>query len=215
MFTGLIQAVGEIAEARFADGDLRLAVTASDFDFSRFAEGESIAVSGVCLTALSISANRFEADVSRETLAHTTLGQASPGTPVNLEPAMALGERLGGHLVTGHVDCTGEIVGLRPDGRSTVVSVRVPNEYKHYIARKGSVALDGISLTVNAVSGPVFEMNIIPHTLGATTLGNGKVGDRVNIEVDLMARYLERFVASDSGAGGISREFLEKFGHDS
>ncbi len=214
MFTGLIQCVARISSATERGGDLRLSVASDSFDFSIYEEGESIAVSGVCLTALNIGSSGFEADVSRETLDATTIGRLKPGALVNIEPSLAVGDRLGGHWVSGHVDGVGTVVSLHEDARSVRLGVDMPADLHRYVARKGSVAVDGISLTINALRPSGFELNIIPHTLSATTLQDVKVGDAVNIEVDLLARYLERFHTSDAPESTISREFLEKNGYD-
>ena len=198
MFTGLVEATGRVCAVDARDGDARLTIESDGVDFSKLAEGASIAVSGVCLTALDITDSGFSADVSRETLAVTTLGSTTTGDAVNLERSLALGDPLGGHLVTGHVDCTGRIAEIESDARSTRMRIALPGDYARYIARKGSVAVDGISLTVNGVRERDFDVNVIPHTLSVTTLNGGKVGTRVNIEVDLIARYLER-LAGTSG----------------
>lgn len=214
MFTGLILSMGTVRKCEPVGGDLRLQIQADDLPLSSYAEGESIAVSGVCLTALSIDANCFWADVSRETLALTTLGDWQPGTRVNLEPSLALGDRMGGHLVTGHIDGRGRIAEIQRDARSTRLKVEVPEVFSHYIARKGSVAIDGISLTVNAATAARFDVNIIPHTWEQTNLSGAKLGGEVNIEVDLMARYLERFAESHRTESSLNREFLEKHGYE-
>jgi riboflavin synthase len=159
--------------------------------------GGSIAVNGVCLTAIAVTEGRFTADVSAETLAVTTLGQLTPGAKVNLEPPLKAGDPLDGHIVTGHVDGVGKVVSLTPDGRSTRLAIEVPAGLARYIAAKGSVAVDGVSLTVNAVGGARFEVNIIPHTQTVTVIGEYQPGLAVNIEVDMIARYLERLVRAD------------------
>lgn len=214
MFTGLIQAVGEIGDYEVRGGDVRLRVDCSDFDLSKYAEGESIAVSGVCLTAVGITTKHFYADVSKETLDNTTLGEWRPGRRVNLEPSMALGDRLGGHLVTGHVDAFARITAIIADARSSRISLEIPSPLQRFVARKGSVAVDGISLTVNSVEAPGCHVNIIPHTWDHTTLQDVKVGAHVNIEVDLMARYVERFLDAGDKTAGIDRPFLEKHGYE-
>ena len=203
MFTGIIAATGNIASIRDSGGDWRVRVTSTQLDFSDVATGDSIAVSGVCLTALAIDAHGFDADVSRETLACTTLCDWKQGELVNLEKALMPQSRLGGHIVSGHVDGIAELVSRAPDARSERLVFRVPHELARYIAHKGSVCLDGVSLTVNEVSGDTFGVNIIPHTAERTTLHGYKPGRKVNLEVDVISRYLERLLEgkADSGAG--------------
>jgi riboflavin synthase len=176
------------------------------------AVGGSIAVNGVCLTAVTTTPTGFSADVSAETLAVTTLGRLAPGARVNLEPPLKAGDPLDGHLVTGHVDGVGEVVAVTPAGRSQRIDIAVPSALARYVATKGSVAVDGVSLTVNAVRGAEFTVNIIPHTLAVTVIGEYRRGTAVNIEVDLLARYLERLLAEPS-ASGIDREYLRKHGY--
>lgn len=196
MFTGIIQAVGTVAGTRSEGGDLRLSVDAADLvrkiGAQRFALGESIAVSGVCLTVVAFDGQRLAADVSRETLALTTLAQLTPGAPVNLEAALRAGDPLGGHLMSGHVDGVAEVVGLHRDARSLRVTVEAPPALARYLVPKGSVALDGVSLTVNEVQGARFGVNLIPHTVEATTFAALAVGRKLNIEVDQLARYVHR-----------------------
>ena len=184
MFTGIVQAVGRIVRTR------PLEVDAGALDLSDVAVGDSICVQGACLTVTSISGRGFTADVSEETL-RVTHGLDRPG-PVNLEKSLAMGDKLGGHLVTGHVDGVGEVVS-RNDG---AVAFRAPKALAKYIAPKGSITVDGVSLTVNRAEGDIFEVNLIPHTLEVTTLGRLAAGVRVNLEVDLIARYLERIVSA-------------------
>jgi len=190
MFSGIVAAVGKIASARAAPGGLRLRVDGGGLDFADVALGDSIAVNGACLTVVTRDAAGFEADVSHETIA-CTAGFAE-GSRVNLEKAMRLSDRLGGHLVSGHVDGVGTVARVADSGDNRLFAVIAPAELAKYIARKGSVAVNGVSLTVNTVSGAEFSVNLIPHTLGATNLGALAMGDRVNLEVDLLARYLER-----------------------
>lgn len=197
MFTGIVQAVGRIAARESRGGDVRLVVDAGSLDLADVAPGDSIAVAGVCLTVVALEGSRWSADVSAETLRLTTLGAIATGDAVNLEKALRLADRLGGHLVSGHVDGVGRVVrvDLASDdgsGGSQRWTFRVPASLARYIAVKGSVCVDGTSLTVNAVDGDTFGVTLIPHTLGATTFGRRKPGDAVNIEVDLMARYAER-----------------------
>lgn len=200
MFTGIIQALGHITRIEPRDGDVRLHIETGTLDLSDVAPGDSIAVSGVCLTALEPASNSFVADVSNETLGLTTLGDAVEGEVVNLEKALRLADRLGGHLVTGHVDGLAEVTAIEADARSQRWCFRVPSGLSRYIARKGSVCVDGVSLTVNAVDGDEFEVNLIPHTQQVTTFSQRRVGDAVNIEVDLMARYAERLFEKETQA---------------
>ncbi|MBI5461618.1 MAG: riboflavin synthase, partial [Gammaproteobacteria bacterium] len=176
--------------------------------------GDSIAVSGVCLTAVALPGDGFWADVSGETLAHTVIGDFKPGARVNLEKALTPTTRLGGHLVSGHVDGVGEVIERTRDARSERFRIRAPQELARYIAQKGSICVDGVSLTVNAVEGSVFELNIVPHTLAETTLDDYRPGRKVNLEVDLIARYLERLLLGDTEAGGqgVTMDFLRAHG---
>lgn len=216
MFTGIIQAIGEIQRLEPTGGDVRLRVGAGALALEQAAIGDSIAVNGVCLTAVAIESRVFAADVSRETLSLTSLGGLSPGAKVNLETALTLAAPLGGHLVSGHVDGLGEVLEMREDGRSWRLAIRAPDELARYIAAKGSIAVDGTSLTVNQVDGAVFSLNIVPHTLKATVIGGYRVGTRVNLEVDLIARYLERLVlgpkAAQAGGCAITEAFLAEHG---
>ncbi|MFA7593799.1 MAG: riboflavin synthase [Thiohalobacteraceae bacterium] len=202
MFTGIIQAVGEIAALEPQGGDLRLRVRTGKLDLGDVRPGDSIAVSGVCLTAVELPGDGFWADVSGETLAHTVIGDLKAGARVNLEKALLPTTRLGGHLVSGHVDGVGEVVERRSDARSERLRIRTPQGLARYIAAKGSICVDGVSLTVNAVERNVFELNIVPHTLAETTLDEYRPGRRVNLEVDLIARYLERLLLGDAAAEG-------------
>jgi len=192
MFTGIIQAVGEIRAVEAIGGDVRLRVGVGDLSLERVELGDSIAVSGVCLTVIEFAADEFAADVSQETLQLTTLGHAEAGSRVNLEPSLTLSAPLGGHLVSGHVDGIGEVVSLEPDARSTRIDFEMPEALARYVAKKGSIAIDGTSLTVNEVGDRKFSVNIVPHTLERTIMGRYEPGTRVNLEVDLVARYLER-----------------------
>lgn len=194
MFTGIVQGTGTIARSEARDGDLRLTVAAPALDFSDVAIGDSISVSGVCLTAVELGERAFAMDVSNETLALTTLGGLREGDAVNLEKALRLSDRLGGHLVSGHVDGEGRIVSIEPDARSQRWTIEAPEELARYIAAKGSICVDGVSLTVNTVEGARFSVNLIPHTIEATTFAQRRLGDRVNLEADMMARYLERLL---------------------
>ena len=211
MFTGIIQAKGSITALERRGGDVRLSVRSTDLPFASYEVGESIAVNGVCLTAVVLRDDGFDTDVSIETLDVTNLGQLGVGSPVNLEPSLALGDRLGGHLVSGHVDCLGTVRHLESDARSIRLAIEIPAEFARYVAKKGSVTVDGVSLTVNQVAGAVFEVNIIPHTAEVTIIGDYAVGSTVNIEVDLLARYLERLLSKDEG--GVTMEFLKEHGY--
>lgn len=211
MFTGIIQAVGRIARLEPRGGDVRLVVDTAPLDMSDVALGDSIAVSGVCLTVVEFDAKSFAADVSNETLAHTTLGKHKAGDSVNLEKALRLADRLGGHLVSGHVDGAGKVVSVVPDGRSQRWTFEVPAELARYIAHKGSVCIDGTSLTVNEVSGHRFGVNLIPHTVEHTAFSGRRPGDAVNIEVDVVARYVERLLASGD-APRLDEAFLKQHG---
>jgi len=217
MFTGIIQAVGNIASLEQRGGDLRLGIQTGKLPLEDVVPGDSIAVSGVCLTVVELAGYRFFADVSGETLRRTIFGDLGVGDPINLEKALTLATRLGGHLVSGHVDGTGSVIARRQDSRSVQFTIQAPDELARYIAVKGSICVDGVSLTVNAVSGSSFELNIVPHTLEETTLQGFRTGRRVNIEVDLIARYLERLLLGDAaakpGAGsGLTSELLESCG---
>jgi len=212
MFTGIVKATGEVARIDRRGGDLRFAVRCDAIDWEQYSAGESIAVNGVCLTAVAFSKNGFEADVSTETMRVTALDQLESGSPVNLEPALTLKERLGGHLVNGHIDCIGNVVTRNEDARSLRLEIEIPAEFSRYVAHKGSICVDGVSLTINSVSGPCFAVNIIPHTRDSTIIRGYRVGSAVNIEVDLLARYLERLLATDT-AGGITKEYLREHGY--
>jgi len=211
MFTGIIKARGLITAMERRGGDVRLTVSSDGLPFSDYEIGESIAVNGVCLTAVALHEQGFDTDVSVETLDVTALGLLNVGSVVNLEPAISLGERLGGHLVSGHVDCVGKVVSRISDARSVRLAIEIPVQYAHYVAKKGSVCVDGVSLTINEVSGSCFELNIIPHTADVTIIGDYSVGTSVNVEVDLLARYLERLLSKDGD--DISLEFLKAHGY--
>lgn len=196
MFTGIVRGVGRIAGIEMAGGDARVDIDRGDADLGPVAVGDSVAVNGVCLTATTVTERGFTADVSAETLRATTLGRLERGAGVNLEPALRAGEPLGGHMVSGHVDGVGELRNVADEARSRRLRFAVPAALARYVAGKGSITIDGISLTVNAVEDDEFEVNIVPHTLDATNLGDRAVGDAVNLEVDLVARYLERLLAA-------------------
>jgi len=195
MFTGIVAAVGTVSSATPGAGGIRLRVAAGGLDLGDVAVGDSIAVNGVCLTVVARGAGEFEADVSRETLA-CTAGFAA-GDRVNLEKALRLADRLGGHLVSGHVDGVGAVARCDRAGDNRVLAVSAPRELAKYIGRKGSVTVNGVSLTVNEVNEAQFVVNLIPHTLAATNLGRLRVGDKVNLEVDVLARYVERLREAD------------------
>lgn len=204
MFTGIVQTtgiVGTVEPSSANAGDLRLLV---DFDGDRLGTikvGDSIAVNGVCLTASAVSGNGFVADVSAETLSCTTLGTLQCGMRVNLETAVTAATALGGHLVSGHIDGVGEITFRTPAARSVRFGIRAPETLAKYIAPKGSITVDGVSLTINTMSGSSFEVNIVPHTLDLTVMGEYQPGSAVNLEVDLIARYVERLMQYSGGAG--------------
>lgn len=211
MFTGIIKTKGSITAMSQTGGDMRLTVSSDGLPWSDYETGESIAVNGVCLTAVALHNDGFDADVSVATLDVTALGNLNTGSQVNLEPAMTLSERLGGHFVSGHVDCVGTVISRSTDAGSVRLTIEIPEQYARYVARKGSVCIDGVSLTINAVSGSSFELNIIPHTVAVTIIDGYAVGTLVNVEVDLLARYLERLIGN--GGEGISLEFLKAHGY--
>lgn len=196
MFTGIIEAVGHIAAIEMQSGDMRLYVRTGGLDLSDVKLGDSIATNGVCLTAVELPGDGFIADVSRETLAHTRFHNLSVGEAVNLEKALMPSSRLGGHIVTGHVDGLGEIVKREDDARSIRFTLKAPANLQPYLAAKGSVTVDGISLTVNAVAGDNVELNIVPHTAQETIMTAYEAGRMVHLEVDIIARYLERLLSS-------------------
>jgi riboflavin synthase len=201
MFTGIIIATGRVASLAEKGGDLELGIDAAALDFKRIAIGDSVSVQGACLTVMRMQDTHFYADVSRETMAKTTLGTLSAGSRVNLEPSLRAGDALGGHMVSGHVDAVGKLKTLVQDARSWRLEFELPAPLMRFVAPKGSICVDGVSLTVNKVEGRRFDVNIIPHTLKVTTLGELKVDDGVNIEIDVIARYIERLMP---GAGGMS-----------
>ena len=194
MFTGIVQDIGHITAREARDGDTRLTIGVERLDLTRTAIGDSICVQGCCVTVVGIRGKSFDADLSRETLALTTLGDLNVGSGVNLEPALRAGDALGGHLVSGHVDGVARITARACDARSMRLSIAAPENLARYIARKGSVTIDGVSLTVNEVEGTTFGVNLIPHTQQVTTLGRLDVDMRVNLEIDQMARYIERML---------------------
>jgi riboflavin synthase len=194
VFTGIIQAVGKIEALTPQGGDLRLSIGTGELPMQDVKLGDSICVSGCCLTVIARREHAFDADVSKETLSLTTLGDLKAGSPVNLEKSLTLATPLGGHIVSGHVDGLGIIKSRREEGRSIRFDIQVPANIKKYIAHKGSVSVDGVSLTVNKVQDDVFDVNIIPHTIGHTIFGSYQPGSRVNLEVDVVARYVERML---------------------
>ncbi|MFC1773214.1 riboflavin synthase [Pseudomonadota bacterium] len=216
MFTGIIQSVGQVTALEPKGEDLRLRVRTGKLDLAEVQIGDSIATSGVCLTVVELPGDGFWADVSGETLSCTGIGGLKVGDGVNLEKALTPSTPLGGHLVSGHVDGIGEVLARRDDGRSVRFSMRAPDGLAKYIAAKGSVCVDGISLTVNAVDGAVFELNIVPHTLVETSMGEFQPGRTFNLEVDIIARYLERLLLGDkaaqTGSGGVTKELLQRCG---
>ncbi|KTT29985.1 riboflavin synthase subunit alpha [Pseudomonas oryzihabitans] len=217
MFTGIIEALGEIRALTPKGGDVRLYVATGKLDLADVKLGDSIAVNGVCLTAVDLPGDGFWADVSRETLSLTSLGALKPGSKVNLEKALMPTSRLGGHLVSGHVDGLGEVVSRADNARAVQFRLRAPAELARYIALKGSITVDGVSLTVNAVDGAEFELTIVPHTLSETIMADYRPGRRVNLEVDLLARYLERLLlgdkAAESAKSGVTEHFLAEHGY--
>lgn len=212
MFSGLVKGMGRVAARTSRGADVRFVVELGDAAMPPLAVGGSVAVNGVCLTAVTATPQSFTADVSAATLAVTTLGRLEPGSKVNLEPPLKAGDPLDGHIVTGHVDGVGEVVAVEPVGGSKRLVVGFPPALARYIAAKGSVAVDGVSLTVNAVGAEELEVNVIPHTQSVTVIGEYARGTAVNIEVDMLARYLERLVQANQ-RDGIDLAFLRKHGY--
>lgn len=200
MFTGIILAKGRVTSLEERGGDLELGIDATGLDLARVAIGDSVCVQGVCLTVTRIENACFFADVSRETMAKSTLRELALGSRVNLEPSLRAGDALGGHMVSGHVDAVGTLVRIEQDARSWRLEFELPPALTRFVAAKGSICLNGISLTVNKVEGRRFDVNIIPHTHAVTTLGELRVGDGVNVEIDVVARYLDRLIGADRGA---------------
>ncbi|WXL26528.1 riboflavin synthase [Ectopseudomonas mendocina] len=217
MFTGIIEAIGTIRALTPKGGDVRVYVQTGKLDLGDVKLGDSIAVNGVCLTAVELPGDGFWADVSRETLARTAFIDLKAGSKVNLEKALTPSSRLGGHLVSGHVDGVGEVIARADNARAVQFTIRAPRELAKYIAHKGSITVDGTSLTVNAVNGAEFELTIVPHTLGETIMADYQAGRQVNLEVDLLARYLERLLlgekAADGKASGLTESFLAEHGY--
>ncbi|RBP50786.1 riboflavin synthase [Arenicella xantha] len=213
MFTGLVETIGTVSAKRAVGGDVRISIRAADYQDRTVALGDSIAVNGVCLTVIELNGDEFSFDVSLESINHSLIGQWQVGTRVNLEMALLPTTRLGGHLVSGHVDGLAELIGLTGDARSWRMDFKVPDDLKRYIAKKGSITINGTSLTVNAVNDNCFDVNVIPHTFEVTTLGDLSIGDKVHIEVDLIARYLERLLTGEkSSTSSISQSFLAEHG---
>jgi len=220
MFTGIIQAIGTITGSEQKGGDLRLRVHSADLDLSDVELGDSIATNGVCLTVTELPGDGYWADVSKETLDLTTIGDLKTGDRVNLEKALTPASRLGGHIVSGHVDGIGEVLSHHSDARSERFRLKAPAELAKYIAHKGSICVDGTSLTINKVEGAEFELNIVPHTLEKTVFSGYKPGTQVNLEVDVIARYLERLILGEKAAdpensslsGAITEDLLKNNG---
>ena len=216
MFTGIILAIGTITRIEQKAGDVRLSIDTGKLSLADANLGDSIAVNGICLTAVELSEHGFVADVSNETLSRTNLKQAGTGTPVNLELALTPETRMGGHIVSGHVDGLATLIEKKPDGRSIRFKFKAPDELAKYIAEKGSICINGISLTINTIEGAVFSVNVVPHTLKETSLGFASVGDKINLEVDLLSRYMERLMkgeaAANCSASGITETLLRESG---
>ena len=215
MFTGIILAVGKIAAIESSGGDVRLTLHRGKLPLGDVVLGDSIAVNGVCLTAIALGKDFFSADVSNETLSRTSLAHAKIGAPVNLELALTPTTRLGGHIVSGHVDGIGTVMEKKNDGRSIRFTLKAPDELAKYIAQKGSICIDGISLTVNHVNGALFDINIVPYTLKETTLNYAVAGTQVNLEVDLLARYMERLMKGEAAAkpySAVTMDLLQNSG---
>ena len=213
MFTGIIKSLGTVKKITQKNGDYKIYFTGDKVNWSEISVGESIAVNGVCLTATQLHEDGFDADVSSETLKVTTFSDIKEDSLVNIEPSLSMGDKIGGHFVTGHIDCMAEIVNIKSDARSTSVDIKVPSKFARFIAAKGSICVDGVSLTVNSIASSTFNVYIIPHTASETIIGNYKLGDQVNIEVDMMARYLERLISKPSD-GVITEEFLRDNGYE-
>jgi riboflavin synthase len=211
MFTGIIAAVGQLKSLESRGGDIRLHIDPAKLDMTDVKLGDSIAVNGVCLTVVEMASRSLQFDVSQETLQRTSLGQLKTGSEANLEKALAVGDRLGGHMVSGHVDGLGEVISKTASARSWQYKIKAPAELERYIAEKGSITIDGVSLTVNGVFDGGFDINIIPHTLEETIIKHYQTGTKVNLEVDLIARYLERLLPQTGST--ISRDFLTQQGY--
>ena len=214
MFTGIIEALGDIAAIEMRGGDMRVRIRSRDLPMSEVKLGDSIATNGVCLTVVELPGDGYWADVSRETLSHSSFAQAKIGQRVNLERAMAATSRFDGHIVSGHVDGVGEVVECSKDARSIQLRIQAPKELARYIANKGSICVDGVSLTVNRIEGATFDLNIVPHTAAETIITGYVRGRRVNLEVDVVARYLERLlqVGQEPAPRGITLATLAENG---
>lgn len=218
MFTGIIEAVGEIQKLQPSGDDIRLTVKVNGLNMTDVALGDSIATNGVCLTVVDFSAHHYSVDVSHETIKRSGFAHYGVGDKVNLEKAMQPTSRFGGHIVSGHVDGVGEVVAIKPIDRWLEVWIKAPDELAKYISEKGSITVDGVSLTVNEVDGARFMLTLIPHTLQETIIGAYKIGSKVNLEVDIIARYLERLLLGDKAAqpqksSGIDLAFLAENGY--
>ncbi len=216
MFTGIIESLGKVKSLQSVGGDVRISIH-TDLDMSDVHLGDSIATNGICLTVIAWGDNWYSADVSRESLNRTTLSNWKVGQAVNVEKAMLPTTRFGGHIVSGHVDAVGEITQVRSDARSLYFEVTAPVEIAKYLAEKGSVTVDGISLTINHLRGNILSLNLIPHTAERTNIGTWQVGQKVNLEVDILARYIERLLLGDKAAehnkqSKLSMEFLAENG---
>ena len=221
MFTGIIEAIGSVQDKLLVGGDLKLTLNTGSLDMADVQLGDSIATNGVCLTVIDYGADYFVADVSQETLHHSRLTELSLGEPVNLEKALLPTTRLGGHLVSGHVDGLAELVSLDSDARSVRLRLKAPAELAKYIAHKGSITIDGVSLTVNKVDGSEFELNVVPHTAANTIIRYYRAGQKVHLEVDMIARYLERLMGqsadtasyTENETSGVTMELLASSGY--
>ncbi len=215
MFTGIIEAVGTIKSLQITAKGARLTIDAGSLDMSDVKLGDSIATNGICLTVVELSAQSYSVDVSNETLQRTCFGNYQQGQQVNLEKAMLPTTRFGGHMVSGHVDAKTKVISIKNNGNSIEYWLALPKEFAHYVSEKGSITIDGISLTVNALSDNQFRLTIVPHTLEQTIMKHYQVGSEVNLEVDLIARYLERLLTKPSEqaqSGGVTEELLRKSG---
>jgi len=201
MFSGIIQAQGNIKEIRISNKGAVFVLNSNSLDLSDISIGDSIAVNGVCLTVIQLDNNSFSADVSQETLNCSTFSQLEKGQSINLEKSLRLDQGIDGHLVSGHVDGVGEVISLRKEGECTRLKIKVVNDLSKYIAKKGSICINGVSLTVNSVEDDIFDVNIVPHTLSETNLGELIENSRVNIEVDIIARHVEQLISHKSSLG--------------
>lgn len=217
MFTGLVEEIGQLQARESSRGGARLVISAGQQFLKDVQIGDSIAVNGVCLTVTGLAAGNFSAEVAPETLRKSNLGALSPGEGLNLERALTLGSRLGGHLVSGHIDAAGSLVQRRPEGKAVMMRFKIPAELSRYLVPQGSIAIDGVSLTIFGLNKGEFTVSLIPHSAGQTTLGRKKPGDRVNIEVDLIGKYVEKLLQPYSGSEkeeekGLTTNFLKEHG---